>query len=49
MFEVNADEFVRRGGGGMVPSHKKGARDLVNNFRGVCVLSKSSKCWGEHL
>ena len=44
----------------MVPLHKKGARDQVNNFRGVCLLRMCSCVlgrvivkrvgrWAEHL
>ena len=35
------DELVKVGA--MVPLHKKGAWDQVNNFRGVCLLSMCSR------
>ena len=52
------DEFVKVGA--MVLLHKKSARDQVNNFRGVCLLSMYSRVlgrviakrvglWAEHL
>ena len=47
MFEVRAnewDELMKVGA--MVPLHKKGARDQVNNFRGVCLLSMCSRVLG---
>ena len=61
MFEVRAnewDELVKVGA--MVPLHKNGDRDQVNNFRGVCLLSMCSRVlgrviekrvgrWAEHL
>ena len=61
LFEVRAnewDELVKVGD--MVPLHKKGVRDQVNNFRGMCLLSMCSRVlgrviakrvgrWAEHL
>ena len=62
MFEMRAnewDELVKVGA--MVPLHKKGVRDQVNNFKGeVCLLSMCSRVlgrviakrvgwWAEHL
>ena len=47
MFEVRAnewDELVKVGA--LVPLHKKGAGDQVNNFRWVCLLSMCSNVLG---
>ena len=48
IFEVRGnerDELVKVGA--MVPLHKKGARDQVNNFRRVCLLSMCSSALGK--
>ena len=61
MFEVRADRWDERAKVGvMVPLHKKGDRNDRNNYRGVCLLSMSSRVlgrviakrmsrWAEHL